>query len=63
MALTAYAKQASDVKAARGQVKARVFRDPVRYDAVSDALLDTIYDIRTPEEASQDILNILKEDR
>ena len=62
-ALTSYARQASNVRAARGQVKARVFRDPARYETISDALLDTIYDIRTPEESTEDILNSLRESR
>ena len=44
------------IKQDRHQAKARVFRDPARYEAISTALLDTIYDIHTPEEATQDIL-------
>ena len=40
-----------------------VFRDPERYDTISDHLLDTIYDIETPEEASQNILTALQEDK
>ena len=28
------------------RIKARIFRDPARYDIISDALLDTIYDIQ-----------------
>ena len=60
-ALVMYAQQSLQENAAKGQSKARVFRDPVQYEAISDALLDTIYDIRSPEEATQDILNSLRE--
>ena len=45
------------------RVKARIFRDPVRYETISDALLDTIYDIRTPEQGTDQILEGLRETR
>ena len=45
------------------RVKARIFRDPVRYDTISDALLDTIYDIQTPEQGAEQILQGLREKR
>jgi len=38
-----------------------VFRDPERYDTISDALMDTIYDISSPEESTQKILKSLRE--
>jgi hemoglobin-like flavoprotein len=38
-----------------------VFRDPERYEAISNALLDTIYDVSSPEKASQTILKSLRE--
>ena len=44
-------------------MKARIFRDPVRYETISDALLDTIYDIRTPEQGTDQILEGLRETR
>ena len=45
------------------RVKARIFRDPVRYEIISDALLDTIYDIQTPEQGAEQILQGLREKR
>ena len=45
------------------RVKARIFRDPVRYELISDALLDTIYDIQTPEQGAEQILQGLREKR
>ena len=45
------------------RVKARIFRDPVRYDTISNALLDTIYDIQTPEQGAEQILQGLREKR
>ena len=45
------------------RVKARIFRDPVRYKTISDALLDTIYDIQTPEQGAEQILQGLREKR
>jgi len=45
------------------RVKARIFRDPVRYEIISDALLDTIYDIHTPEQGAEQILQGLREKR
>ena len=47
-------------KAAKGQSKARVFRDPARYQEISDALMDTIYDVRSPEESTKDIIKSLR---
>ena len=44
-------------------VKARIFRDPVRYELIPDALLDTIYDIQTPEQGAEQILQGLREKR
>ena len=60
-ALVMYAKQSLKEKAAKGQSKARVFRDPERYETISDALLDTIYDVRSPEESTQNIIKSLRE--
>ena len=60
-ALVMYAQQSLKENAAKGQSKARVFRDPARYRAISDALLDTIYDVSSPEESSQKILKSLRE--
>jgi ABC-type glycerol-3-phosphate transport system substrate-binding protein len=60
-ALLMYAQQSLKENAAKGQSKARVFRDPARYRAISDALLDTIYDVSSPEESSQKILKSLRE--
>ena len=45
------------------RVKARIFRDPVRYDTISNTLLDTIYDIQTPEQGAEQILQDLREKR
>ncbi len=45
------------------RVKARIFRDQMSYDTISDALLDTIYDVRTPKESTEQILQDLKETR
>ena len=45
------------------RVKARIFRDPVRHETISDALLDTIYDIRSPEQGTEQILEGLRETR
>ena len=60
-ALVTYAEQSLKENAAKGQSKARVFRDPERYETISNALLDTIYDVSSPEKASQTILNSLRE--
>jgi maltose-binding protein MalE len=60
-ALAMYAQQSIQENAAEGQSKARVFRDPAQYKAISDALLDTIYDVSSPEESSQNILKNLRE--
>ena len=60
-ALVMYAQQSLKENAAKGQSKARVFRDPERYDTISDALLDTIYDVSTPEESTQKIIQSLRE--
>ncbi|WP_038547462.1 extracellular solute-binding protein [Synechococcus sp. KORDI-100] len=62
-ALSQYEEQAIKVSAAASRTKAMVFRDPERYDTISDHLLDTIYDIETPEEASQNILTALQEEK
>ena len=59
--LQMYLQMSDQTKRDRHHAKARVFRDPARYDAISTALLDTIYDIHTPEEATQDILRSLKD--
>ena len=59
-ALVMYAQESINEKATKGQSKARVFRDPARYQEISDALMDTIYDIRSPEESSKDIINSLR---
>ena len=55
-----YAQQSLKENAAKGQSKARVFRDPERYETISDALLDTIYDVSTPEESTQKIIQSLR---
>ena len=60
-ALVMYAQQSLKENAAKGQSKARVFRDPERYETISDALLDTIYDVSSPEESTQKILKSLRE--
>ena len=60
-ALVMYAKQSLKENAAKGQSKARVFRDPERYETISDALLDTIYDVRSPKESTQNIIKSLRE--
>ena len=60
-ALVMYAQQSLKENAAKGQSKARVFRDPERYETISDALLDTIYDVSTPEQSTQKILTSLRE--
>ena len=60
-ALVMYAKHSLKENAAKGQSKARVFRDPERYETISDALLDTIYDVRSPEESTQNIIKSLRE--
>ena len=44
-------------------VRARIFRDPIRHETVADALLDTIYDIRSPEQGTEQILQGLRETR
>lgn len=59
--LMMYANEALKANAAKGQAKARVFRDPEKYETISDALLNTVYDIRSPEESTQDILKSLRE--
>ncbi len=43
------------------RAKARIFRDPESYESISDALLDTIYDIRAPEESTEQIFQDLRE--
>ena len=37
-----------------------MFRDPARYHEISNALMDTIYDVRSPEESTKDIINSLR---
>ena len=59
-ALVMYAQKSIKEKAAKGQSKARVFRDPARYREISEALMDTIYDVRTPEESTKDIIKSLR---
>ena len=59
-ALAMYAQKSIKEKAAKGQSKARVFRDPARYREISEALMDTIYDVRTPEESTKDIIKSLR---
>ena len=59
-ALVMYAQQSIKEKAAKGQSKARVLRDPARYPEISDALMDTIYDVRSPEESTKDIIKSLR---
>tara|TARA_B100002051_G_scaffold123050_1_gene117204 strand:+ start:758 stop:2014 length:1257 start_codon:yes stop_codon:yes gene_type:complete len=60
-ALAQYEKEAMKVTAAASRTKAMVLRDPERYETISEHLLDTIYDIETPEEATTNILQALKE--
>ena len=45
------------------RAKARIFRDPESYESISDALLDTIYDIRTPEESTEQIFQDMRKSR
>lgn len=45
------------------RAKARIFRDPESYESISDDLLDTIYNIRTPEESTEQIFQDLRESR
>ena len=59
-ALVMYAQESIKEKAAKGQSKALVFRDPARYREISEALMDTIYDVRTPEESTKDIIKSLR---
>ena len=59
-ALVTYAEQSLKENAAKGQSKAWVFRDPERYQEISEALMDTIYDVRTPEESTKDIIKSLR---
>ena len=59
-ALVMYAQESIKEKAAKSQSKARIFRDPARYQEISDALMDTIYDVRSPEESTKDIINSLR---
>ena len=62
-ALARYEKEAMKVTATAARTKAMVFRDPERYETISDHLLDTIYDIETPEEATKAIIKALKEEK
>ena len=59
-ALGTYEQQSLKENASEGKSKARVFRDPKHYETISDALLDTIYDVSSPEKASQTILKSLR---
>ena len=59
-ALVMYTQESIKEKAAKSQSKARIFRDPARYQEISDALMDTIYDVRSPEESTKDIINSLR---
>ena len=59
--LQMYLQTSDKTKRNKHQAKARVFRDPARYEAISTALLDTIYDIHSPEEATKEILSSLKD--
>ena len=59
-ALVMYSEESIKEKAAKSQSKARIFRDPARYQEISDALMDTIYDVRSPEESTKDIINSLR---
>lgn len=61
-ALAQYEKEAIKVTAAASRTKAMVFRDPQRYESISDQLLDTIYDIETPENSTMNIIKTLKEE-
>ena len=62
-ALARYEEEAMKVTASAARTKAMVFRDPERYETISDHLLDTIYDIETPEEATEAIINALREEK
>ena len=62
-ALAQYEKEAIKLTATASRTKAMVFRDPERYETISDHLLDTIYDIETPEEATKAIIKALKEEK
>ena len=61
-ALAQYEKEAIKVTASASRTKAMVFRDPQRYESISDQLLDTIYDIATPENSTINIIKILREE-
>ena len=54
--------QSDDKRLKPVRVKALIFRDPLKYEKVSDALLDTIYDIATPQESTKAILRDLREE-
>ena len=61
-ALAQYEKQAMKITASASRTKAMVFRDPQRYENISDQLLDTIYDIESPQNATTNIINTLMEE-
>ena len=61
--LEKYEQEAIKITAAASRTKAMVFRDPQRYDTISEHLLDTIYDIETPVEATNKILSALSEQK
>ena len=55
-----YANETLKANAAKGQARARVFRDPEKFKTILDTLLNTVYDIRSSEESTQEILKSLR---
>lgn len=62
-ALAQYEKEVMTITASASRTKAMVFRDPQNYDKISEQLLDTIYEIETPENAAINIINSLMEEQ
>ena len=56
-----YLLRSINPEAAGGQARARIFRNPDQYEIISDALLETVYDVQDPQDASDKILNSLRE--
>ena len=56
-----YLLRSINPEAAGGQARARIFRHPDQYEIISDALLETVYDVQDPNQAADKILNNLSE--
>ena len=56
-----YLLRSINPEAAGGQARARIFRHPDQYEIISDALLETVYDVQDPKQAADKILNNLRE--